>query len=343
MKYRNPVGIVTSPDSKNLYVIYRDDNAIQQYGIGHDGKIYPLNTYNTPGAFPVSVAINAAGTYLYVVDTYQPGYSDTSPGPGALIAYPIKSDGSLGSAVTNGTKQYYPVGMIPNTSSDVVTTLVSVSSSSKTVLVSSLTASGSNGALYAYSVASDGTLSALGSGNLGSSDPNAGAGIYSAGTRPSAVAMDLTGAFAYVTDASENKLRVYSIASGLSPMDSMTMPTGNKPSGLTVDPRNEYLYVANNSDGSLSGFKINSTTGSLTSLAAGTVASTGTQPTCVFIEPRFGHYVYVTNFLSNSVSGFQMNPSDGSLFSIQKAPFGAALQPTCGAAIAHGTISLTSN
>src|SRR5271170_45114 len=35
-QYRNPVGLVTSPNFKNLYVIFHDDNVIVQFTIGTD-------------------------------------------------------------------------------------------------------------------------------------------------------------------------------------------------------------------------------------------------------------------------------------------------------------------
>src|SRR5260370_35194670 len=66
---RNPVAEATSTDHSNLYVVNEDDNTIVQFVIGNDGKLYPQTTGNTPGVFPLAVAI--AGSNLYVADTYQ--------------------------------------------------------------------------------------------------------------------------------------------------------------------------------------------------------------------------------------------------------------------------------
>src|SRR6201987_4508574 len=63
---RNPVAEVTSPDNADLYVVNRDDNSIVQFVIGTDGKLYPQNTVNTPGVFPLAVA--TSGGFLYVAD-----------------------------------------------------------------------------------------------------------------------------------------------------------------------------------------------------------------------------------------------------------------------------------
>src|ERR1700761_4992997 len=93
---RNPVADVASPNGKNLYVINHDDNTIQEYAIGTDGKLYPQQTCNMPGSYPSQLTVNKAGTYLYVVETYQPNFSLSIPGPGAMVVFPINANGQLG-------------------------------------------------------------------------------------------------------------------------------------------------------------------------------------------------------------------------------------------------------
>src|SRR5271154_5470601 len=116
---RNPVADVTSPNGKNLYVIHHDDNTIVEFAIGTDGKLYPQQTCNTPGSYPMQLAINKAGTFLYVVETYQPNFSTNIPGPGALVVFPINANGGLGATaslctpVANGTNAFFPVGKNP--------------------------------------------------------------------------------------------------------------------------------------------------------------------------------------------------------------------------------------
>src|SRR6516164_646749 len=86
---RNPVAEAVSPDYTNLYVVNRDDNSIVQFIIGSDGKLYPQNTVNTPGVFPMAVSV--AKTSLYVADTYQPlpTCSPASPCSGSIAVFPI--------------------------------------------------------------------------------------------------------------------------------------------------------------------------------------------------------------------------------------------------------------
>src|SRR5450432_2486413 len=98
---RNPVAEVVSSDNTNLFVVNEDDNTIEQFLIGNDGKVYPQNTTNTPGIFPIAVAVS--GTNLYVADTYQPlpTCSPAAPCSGSVAAFPIATTGALGSAGAN--------------------------------------------------------------------------------------------------------------------------------------------------------------------------------------------------------------------------------------------------
>ncbi len=116
---RNPVADVTSPNGKNLYVVNHDDNTVVEFAIGTDGKLYPQQTCNMPGSYPMQMAVNKAGTYLYIVETYQPNYSTSIPGPGALVVFPINANGQLGAIgslctpVANGTNAFFPLGNNP--------------------------------------------------------------------------------------------------------------------------------------------------------------------------------------------------------------------------------------
>ena len=64
---RNPVAEAVSPDQADLYVVNEDDNSIVQFVIGSDGKLYPQNTVNTPGIFPIATSVS--GSFLYLLDT----------------------------------------------------------------------------------------------------------------------------------------------------------------------------------------------------------------------------------------------------------------------------------
>jgi 6-phosphogluconolactonase len=86
---RNPVAEAVSVDYGSLFVVNEDDNTIVQFGIGTDGKLYPYNTVNTPGIFPLAIAANKSN--MFVVDLYQPLplCSDAEPCSGSIGVFPL--------------------------------------------------------------------------------------------------------------------------------------------------------------------------------------------------------------------------------------------------------------
>jgi 6-phosphogluconolactonase (cycloisomerase 2 family) len=338
---RNPVGLVTSPDFKYLYVINHDENTIVEFGIGSDAKLYPQHTYNTPGTFPNAIAIDSTGAFLFVTDTYQPQYTAANPGPGALIVYPINSDGSLGAPVPDGNLAYYPLSLgqtnVLNPTAINVPTLTPVGSTAAAgtfVYVTSQNSATGLGEISAFSLASSGTLTPLTCSASSSDCDSSGNGNFSAGTTPSAITSTPLGRYVYMTDSTRNQLFSYTVQP-----DGQIVPTPDSPAktdvfpdAVTVDPHGEYVYVANYTANSISAFAIGS---------AGVTPvgfyGTGTGPTCVFVEPALGSYVYTTNFLDNTVSGFNLDLNSGALAPVQNSPFLANGQPTCVAASPHKT------
>ena len=325
---RDPVAEVTSPNGANLYVANHDDNTIVEFAIGTDAKLYPQHTYQTPGTEPVALAINQAGTLLYVLDTYQAIYSDANPGPGAVLVYPINKDGSLGTNVANGSLPYWPVEFNPTT--------INVTANGKFVYVASTNASApanttdaQRGTVAGFSVGSGGALTAVYS---------AATPLPYAGVQPSASASDPTSRFLYVTDAVSNEMFAYVIATDgtLTPLIDGPFATGTYPDAITIDPTGTYIYVANYNSNTISAYQITQSTGAPSALAGGTSYGTKTGPTCVLVDPAFGRFLYTTNFLDNSVTGYKLNPNNGSLTGTENSPYPSAGQPTCAAAVTHG-------
>jgi 6-phosphogluconolactonase len=313
----NPVADATSPNGKNLYVVNHDSNTIVVFAISTDGSISQQQSCATPGSSPTQLAINAAGTYLYVVESYQPSYSATNPGPGALVVFPINATGQLGATsslctpVANGTTGFFPVGNNP-VAVDVV-------------------ASGT----YVYAInESDATISAFQVGSGGGLTP---VGTYPVGVAPNAAASDPTSKFLYVTDGAANQMIGFLVQLNgtLIPMQT-PFKTDILPTSVKVDPRGIYVYVANYNANDVSAYTIDRGTGNATQIAGTTTYSVDTGPTCVLIDPAEARYVFTTNFLGNTVSGLSLNPATGALAAVQNTPFKAAGQPTCSAAITHG-------
>ncbi|HEV2276280.1 MAG TPA: beta-propeller fold lactonase family protein [Acidobacteriaceae bacterium] len=319
---RNPVADVSSPNGKNLYVINHDDNTVVEFAIGTDGKLYPQQTCNTPGTFPTQMAINPAGTYLYIVETYQPNYNVSVPGPGALVIFPINANGGLGATsslctpVANGKDSFFPVGNNPVS--------VNVLQSDNFVYV----VNENDATVQALQIASNGSVSTV--------------GTYKIGVSPNAVATDPTNRFLYVTDGASNQVVGFLIQTNgtLIPMQ-IPFSTGIFPDAIAADQRGQYVLVANYNSNTVTAYSINQSTGNLsTNATTPTYALGGAGPTCVLIEPALGRYVYTSNFLDNTVTGLYLNPFSGALSGTQNSPFRAAGQPTCSAAITHGNHSI---
>ncbi len=322
---RNPVALVTSPNEKYLYVVNHDDNTIVEFAIGTDAKIYPQHTYNTPGTEPTAIAINSTGTLLFVVDYYQAGYTDANPGPGAVVVYPINSDGSLGTNIANGNLPYWPVGDNP---SSVNVTVPLTSATEDYVYVVNTNNASAAGTIsgFSYSIASGG----------GALTPLTGS-PFQAGVAPNASASDPTGRFYYVTDGATNQLIAYGITQKgvLVPVQNGPFKTDVFPDAVTIDPSGMFIYVANYNSNDISAYTIDQGTGAPSSLATN-IFATKTGPTCVMVEPALGRYVYTSNFLDNSITGYQLNPNTGVLTGTENNPYPTAGQPTCTAAITHG-------
>jgi 6-phosphogluconolactonase len=331
---RNPVYEVTSPNGLNLYVANHDDNTIVRFAIGTDGKLYPLQTVNTPGTEPVSLAINSSGTDLYVLDYYapaspgQPSYTDLNPGPGAVIVLPLDaSTGAMGAALTVGVSNYFQVQCFPtnmtltpdgnylfvtNTNAVVVTTSPPV-----TGTVPTLPAGCPNsGTLSGFSVTTAGTPSTL------SGSP------FSTGTgsEPTGITADPGSGAIYVTDAALNLVYTYSISGGTIARTSSAI-TGTMPMGALV--AGNFLYVANYNGGTLSSYSLSS--GVPVPLATTTSAAPG--PLCLMLDPDVGRFLYTTNYIGGTVGGAEFNPSTGALVQNQGSPYITSGQPTCIASV----------
>src|ERR1700748_6581 len=157
----NPVADATSPNGKNLYVVNHDSNTVVVFNISTDGSLSQPQSCTVRGSLPTQLTINRAGTYLYVVETYQPGFSATTPGPGALVVFPVDSTGQLGvsgascTPVANGNNAFFPVGNNP--------VGVNVVASNTYVYV----ANQSDATISAFQAGSTGALSAVGTHPVG--------------------------------------------------------------------------------------------------------------------------------------------------------------------------------
>lgn len=330
---RNPVAEAVSSTNTNLYVVNRDDNTIVQFIIGNDGKVYAQNTTNTPGIFPVAVAVS--GTNLYVADTYQPlpTCSPASPCSGAIGAFPIVTATTgnppseyLGPSVVNGNLSYWPLNLPGKPNDVIVPTAIGVLKSGNFLYVSAYDSSVTPtvGYVFAFATSSSGALTPLNGGVP-----------FAAGTNPSAMASDPSSTYLYVTDSANSDVLGYSVASGqLTPLAGSPYRAGGAPSSVVVDPTYPYAYVANAQDSSVTQYSMSS--GVLTNI--GTI-STGVQPVAIGIDPSTNRFLFTANFLGSGVygtmSGFELDTGTGALLVSKDSPYRSDANPTAVAAIPH--------
>ena len=349
---RNPVAEAISPDNTTLYVVNQDDDTIVQFIIGNDGKLYPQNTVNTPGVYPLAVAAN--GSNLFVLDTWQPLASCTTGAPcsGSIAVYPILTAAdagkltpsepadTLGTPVTNGNLNYWPL-TLPSSPKDLLEpTAINVLASGAYLYVTAYDWTTSKNYIFGFSVGTSGTLTALNGGA-----PLAGGAFatgtcasaflnapYLAGTCPAAIASDSSSSYVYVTDAENGTVHDYLVASGTGLLSEPGAPisAGGQPLAIAVDTKYPYAYVTL-AAGDVQAYSI--TSGALAPIG---LYVAGNEPVAIGIDPSTNHFVFTANFLGGNISDFQMSATAGTLINTQGSPYAGSAQLTAVAAVPHG-------
>ena len=320
----NPVAMAMTSDYYNIYVANQGNDTVVHFTVADTGDLTQKDSITLPNA-PVSIAVNSANTYLYVV-------SGTSSA--TLTEYAL-SNGAIGSLTSS-----QPLTLTAYPTDTIISTGVTVLANNDAVYVTAYdqsaynpggtTSSNANpGWVFGYSVGSSGALTAV------SGSP------YQAGVKPSALATDPTSRFIFVTDYASNELIGYTVLSTnvLSFMINGPFKTGNEPTSITIDPRGIYMYITNSLDDTLSSYSISLPTGTpSTIVGSGATAgnTTDTDPVSVAVEPSLGRYVYTANRLGDSISGFKLNPDTGALSSNLATPYPTGALPMAVIAVPHG-------
>jgi 6-phosphogluconolactonase len=320
----DPVALATSASYQDLYVANAGNNSIVHFTISYSGALTQKDLITVPFK-PSGMALNTAGTAMYVV-------GGTSPG--VVAVYPLSSGtiGSLASTITLTLPGF--------TSDTIVPTAVAVLPNNNYVYVAAydqsaynpggpVTSSANPGWIFGYSAGSSGALTPL------TNSP------YQAGVKPVSLATAPTNRFVYATDFASNQVIGYGVQSTgeLSFIVSGPFKTGNEPASVVVDPRGMYLYVANSLQNTVSAYVIAQPSGApsaVINVTGGNVNATDTLPVSVLVDPGLGRFVYTANNLGNSISGFQLNPNTGTLKATILTPYPTGSNPTALAAVPHG-------
>jgi len=324
-----PIAMATTSDFNHLYVANQGNNSVVHFALDGHGNLIKKDSI-TLANVPVSIAVNAANTYLYVV---------SGTASATLTEYALTS-GAIGSAAAT-----IPLTVPGFTSDTIIPTGVTVLANSKAVYVTAYDRSAYNpggtttsnanpGWLFGYAAGSGGALTAV------SGSP------YQAGVKPSALATDPINRFVYVTDFASNHLIGYTVMSSdaLQFMINGPFRTGNEPTSIVIDPRGIFIYLSNSLDESVSAYSIALPTGTPTvdfSLGGSAASTTDTNPVSIIVDPALGRFVYTANYLGNSVSGFKLNPSDGTIEQTQATPYPTGANPRAIIAVPHGNHALS--
>ena len=321
----SPVALAITGDYANLFAANQGNNSIVHFAIGTDGALSMKDSVTLTDP-PVSIAVNAAGTFLFVV---------SGTNSATLTVYPL-TKGVIGTAAT---QQSLTVPGFPGDT--IISTGVAATADNKAVYVTTYDRSAYNPGGSTSSNANPGWLFGFQVGTGGALTTVTGS-PYKSGVKPSALIADPTSRFVYVTDFASNHLIGYTIlsAGSLSFMLNGPFRTGGEPAAIAIDPRGKYLYAANSLDSSVSSYVIDLATGtpsSAVNVTGASINATDTQPVSIIVDPALGRYVYTSNLLGNSVSGFRIDPNSGSLQPSQATPYPSkSPKPTAIVSVPHG-------
>ncbi|MGA2886919.1 MAG: beta-propeller fold lactonase family protein [Terracidiphilus sp.] len=344
----NPVAVAVTSDYANLYVANEGTSStggsVVHFTIATNGALTAKDTLTLSSA-PVALAVNTAGTYLYVASCTNSAISPavTCTNTGTLTEYALTS-GTIGAAAAQETLKLYgsfasfsgdilvPTGItvLANNGSNILGNAVYVTAYDQFAYNpgGSVSSNANPGWIFGYTIGTGGALTAA-------TNP------YEAGIKPTAIISDPTDRFVYVTDYASNGLIGYTILDGsrLGFLTSGPFRTGNEPSAIAIDPRGIFIYVSNALDSTVSAYEITLATGiptTSTNPTGSNLNSTDTQPVAVAVDPALGRFVYTANYLGNSVSGFRLNPTSGALSTTQATPYPTDDKPTALVVIPHG-------
>lgn len=363
----NPIRAVLLPGGRYVYVLnegqptmdaagnitWKDSN-ISLFSIGGDGSLAYQLSYPTQGMGPIRVALSATGTYLYVLDQYQPGTtsnvtpataSATTSTPcldatnhvyrpaGDITVFSIDPATGRLFLVQNQQQQnalgtplsYFPIGCGPIDFHLASNYLYTAEASDP--------ATGNSQVVYAYNASTTGQLiqvpggaQPVGTSNMaviGGSQDNKWIYILDNGTN-----------MIYTFTSGGNGL-LSAVANGAQP----NLPGVSGMTALTTDSTGQYLFVTNNTStglgqttSAISIFDIVPGAGNPTVKSISAIAQdpypTGSSPVCIFQDPS-KQYIYTAGAVSNQVTGAKLDPNTGTLTVLPKgSTFGTVGTPT---------------
>ena len=294
--FHSPTAIAINPAGTFAYVVNYFQHTVLMFAINSStGVLTALSpaavrtdpSNDAANGNSISIAINPAGTFAYVVNHYTNKIAmfaiNTSTGILSPLSTPSVSSGndprwiSINPAgtfayVTNYADNTLTIYSIGN---DGILTAVNTISAFSGPTQTAIHPSGN----YAY--VTNSTANSISILNL---QNNTVIGTVLTGNGPSQIAINPNGTNAYVVNSNSNTVSMYSFGNdgSLIPLSTATIATGAFPVSIGVNPSGAYAYVSNFGDNTMSMYSINSSTGTLSAL--GTPIATGTSPVFMAIK-----------------------------------------------------------
>jgi len=313
--------IAVDPSGKFLYAANATSDNVSAYTINATTGVLTQIT-NSPFALPAeaaepqSIAVDPATKFVFVGSSAASNVSalTINPTTGALTAVagsPFANPGGADIGITvDPTDQFVYVSNAPGTGI---------------------------GSVSGYTIGSTGVLTLI------NGSP------FVAGTTSTAVAVDPSVRFLYLSDAGSGDIFMFQIdPSGGALTLSRTMQGRQEPFSIalaigttpvTYTPK--FAYVANDDDSTVGGYTIDANTGNLTAVA-GSPFKSGTNDASVAVDPT-GRFAYTANFNGMDASGYTINAVTGALTAISGSPFPAAMEPMSVAVDPSGRFAYVAN
>lgn len=335
----NPAMAVVKPGGRYVYVLNQNDavNSVAQFSVGGDGVLTFQQAFATQGGTPQWMDMDAAGAFLYVLDSVSPALVNgvapvctsatnlpyIAPAPcGSITVFAIDPNtGRLTlvqnqSIKVNGTYlTYTPVGPNPNR----------LKYTAGGILV----------------VNGDQTVTSLGLGTAGQLTVSANSTQVIDASRPVSISSITSGGtYYYLTDATNNRILQYTVSTTgvLQPVTGgqvTNFVAGVTPVWTMTDSANKTLYVLNQNNtstttakSSIAAYTIN-TNGQLTT-QSNTLNpyAVGSGPVCMIEDPS-KQWVYTSN-QDGTVTGYHIDHATGTLAVLQHgSSFQAQGKPAC--------------
>ena len=209
-----PQGIAISPNGQFVYTANSDGNSVSMFAIDpNTGNLTPTTPASVAAGWsPDGVTVHPSGKFAYAVN---------------------QDDGTVSMYTVNQTTGV----LTPTTPATVLAGAspfeITIDPSGRFAYVPD-TYSAPNNFISQYTI--DSTTGVL--------TPNA-TSVVSAGNQPTAVAVDPSGKFAYVTNRQDSTVSMFTIDSTGSLTPNGIVAAGGEPFQVTVDPSGKFVYVAN--------------------------------------------------------------------------------------------------